>query len=90
MIIVNLLGFTVQNDTIVFGLEPFHCILLGKTMAESNVSGLAASMDDIETCFRKKKKFKKNCINFDSIGKYSIKREGIDCYSSTLISDVMY
>lgn len=57
---ILILGFTVQNDTIVFGLEPFHCVFLGKAMTESNMSGLTTSMNDIETCLKEDIKFRIN------------------------------
>ena len=37
----------VEDDTVVLGLKPLHGVLLGQSVLEANVTGLAASVSDI-------------------------------------------
>lgn len=46
-IITDLLGLLVQDDTIVLGLEPFHSVVLDKSVGESNATGLLLSVPDV-------------------------------------------
>merc|ERR1719347_355844 len=39
----------VKDDSVVFGLEPLHGILLGESVLESNTSSLATSVADIHS-----------------------------------------
>merc|ERR1719244_1455715 len=42
-----LILLAVEYDTVILGLEPLHGVLLGESVLESNMSGLATSVTDI-------------------------------------------
>ena len=41
------LGLAAEDDSVVLGLEPLHCVLLGQAVRESNMSNLAAPVLDV-------------------------------------------
>jgi prepilin-type processing-associated H-X9-DG protein len=49
----------VQDDTIVFLLEPFHRILFGESMAVSNLAGFFSALGNVVSC---EMQYKKNRV----------------------------
>lgn len=45
-----LLSLRIEDNTIVFVLEPFHCVVLCETVRMADLSALTSSLSDVVSC----------------------------------------